>query len=159
MSDPLRDFFVLTSFIFIVTIPAMFKRAAVVLVVAVLLTSCTMYSKPAKGWAGETGSVNLEQLFWDDVKAKDFRKVEGHVSTTFVGNGATGTYDKPAFLQQLQAEGAPTLSECASKLNGDSLMITCNLQRESGKSSSLSVWQQYKKGWLMVAHSEAALNK
>lgn len=135
----------------------MFKRAAGMIVAVVLLTSCSMYSKPAKGWGGETGTANLEQLFWDDVKAKDFRKVEGHISTTFVGNGATGVYDKAAFLQQIQSTAPPALSECSSKLNGDSLMITCNLQRQNGRFSSLSVWQQYKKGWLMVAHSEAAV--
>ncbi len=139
--------------------PRMFKRAAAGLVFAFVLTSCTMYSKPAKGWAGQTGNNNIEQLFWDDVKSKDFRKVEAHISTTFVGNGPTGAYDKNAFLQQLKSAAAPTVSDCASKLNGDSLIITCTLQRDAGRFSTLSVWQQYKKGWLMVAHSEAAVSQ
>ena len=134
----------------------MLKRAAVVLGVAVLFTSCTMYSKPKSGWAGATGGETIEQLFWNDVKSKDFRAVDGHLSTTFVGNGPAGTYDKAAFLEQLKSSPAVTLSDCASKLNGDSLMITCNVQRATGRFSSLSVWQQYKNGWLMVAHSEAA---
>lgn len=138
----------------------MLKRAAGVIGVVVLLTSCTMYSKPKSGWAGATGGENIEQFFWDDVRNKDFRKVDGHISSTLVGSGSSGTYDKAAFLQQLQSAPAATVSDCASKLNGDSLMITCNLQREGApRMNSLSVWQQYKKGWLMVAHAEAVANQ
>src|SRR3954469_22803454 len=82
---------------------AMLKRAAVVVMVAVLLTSCTMWNKPASGWSGATGGEKLEQLFWDDVKNNDFRKVEAHVGSTFVGTAPSGPIGRDAFLQQLRS--------------------------------------------------------
>jgi hypothetical protein len=41
-------------------------------------------------------------------------------------------------------------------------MITCTVQRDgtpAGRTSTLSVWQQYKKGWVVVAHSETPLSQ
>jgi hypothetical protein len=138
---------------------AMWKRAAIVLLAVVILTSCTMWNKPASGWNGATGGEKLDQLFWDDVKKNDFRAVEQHLGSTFVGSGPTGAFDRAAFLQQLRSAkiASVSLAECASKLNGEDLMITCTMQRDAARLATLSVWQQYKKGWLMVAHSEAPL--
>jgi len=138
---------------------AMLKRAAVVLVVAVCLSSCTMWNKTASGWSGATGGEKIEQYFWDDVKNKDFRSVELRVSSTLVASGPSGRMDRAAFLQQIRSANASsvTLTDCASHLNGGDLMITCTLQRDgrsAGRFTTLSVWQQYSKGWLLVAHSE-----
>ncbi len=141
---------------------AMWKRAAVVLLVAVGLSSCSMWNKTAAGWSGATGGEKIEQYFWDDVTKKDFRNVELHLSSTFVGSGPSGTVDRAAFLQQLHSTTSISLSECASHLNGGDLMITCKVQREgspAGRFSTLSVWQQYSKGWVMVAHAETPLGQ
>ena len=139
---------------------AMLKRAAVVLVVAVGLSSCTMWNKPAAGWNGATGGEKIEQYFWDDVKIKDFRKVQLRLSSTLVVSGPSGPMDRDAFLKQLQLSNAVvSLSDCASHLNGGDLMITCTLLRDGGRFSTLSVWQQYSKGWLMVAHSETPVQQ
>lgn len=141
---------------------AMLKRAAVVLVVAVGLSSCTIYSKPASGWSGATGGEKIEQYFWDEVKSKDFRKVQLRLSSTLVASGPNGTMDRDAFLKQIQSSNATSvsLSDCASNINGGDLMIACTLQRDGssgGRFATLSVWQQYSKGCLMVAHSETPL--
>src|ERR1051325_10323109 len=140
----------------------MLMRTSAVLTVAMLLSSCTMWNKPAAGWSGATGGEKIEQYFWDDVKKQDFRNIELHLSSTLVVTGPPGAQDRAAFLQQLHSNQltSVSLSECASHLNGEDLMITCTVQREgtvSGRFSTLSVWQQYKKGWVMVAHSEAPL--
>jgi hypothetical protein len=135
----------------------MFKRAAVVVVVAVMLSSCTMWNKPASGWSGATGGEKIEQYFWDDVKKKDFRNIELHLSSSVVVTGPAGAMDRAAFLQQLHSVTSASLGECGSHVNGEDLMITCIVQRDgnpAGRFSTLSVWQQYKKGWVMVAHSE-----
>jgi hypothetical protein len=118
-----------------------------------------MWKKPASGWSGATGGEKIEQYFWDDVKNKDFRSLDLHLSSSFAGSGPAGTQDRTAFLQQLRSYQLTSvaLSDCASHLNGGDLMITCTLQRDGssgGRFHTLSVWQQYRKGWLMVAHSE-----
>ena len=142
----------------------MLKRAAVILLVAVGLSSCTMWKNQAKGWSGATGGEKIEQYFWDDVKSKDFRKVQQFLSSTLVASGPNGASDKDGFFKQLQAANITsiTLTDCASHLNGADLMISCTLQRDgagAGRFSTLSVWQQYSKGWLMVAHSETPLSQ
>lgn len=121
-----------------------------------------MWKKPASGWSGATGGEKLEQFFWDDVRKKDFRSIELHLSSTLVVSGPGGSMDRATFLQQLHSYEltSVSLSECVSHLNGADLMITCTVQREGtpgGRSSTLSVWQQYTKGWVMVAHAETPL--
>jgi hypothetical protein len=137
----------------------MLKRAAVALLVAVGLSSCSMWKNQAKGWSGATGGEKIEQYFWDDVRNKNFRQVEMRLSSTLVTTGPSGAADREAFLKQLRSAtvGSAALSDCASHLNGGDLMISCTLQREGGRFATLSVWQQYSKGWLMVAHSETPI--
>ena len=132
----------------------MLKRAAAVLFVALGLTSCTVWKNQAKGWSGATGGEKIEQYFWDDVKNKDFRNVEMRLSSTLIATGPGGTMDRDAFLKQLRSSSSASLADCSSKVNGGDLMISCTLQRDGGRFATLSVWQQYSKGWVMVAHSE-----
>ena len=121
-----------------------------------------MWKNEAKGWSGATGGEKIEQYFWDDVKNKDFRRVQQLLSSSMVANGPTGATDRDNFFKQLQSSNITsiTLSDCASHVNGADLMISCTVQRDGnggGRFSTLSVWQQYTKGWLMVAHSETAV--
>jgi len=125
--------------------------------------ACNMWSNPPKGWTGATGGEQLERLFWDDVKAKDLKNIEQHVASTFSGSGAAGAVDREAFLRQLRSYQLVnvSLSQCSDQLNGGDLIVTCVVHREGttgdGTASTLSVWQQLKKGWVMVAHSETPL--
>ncbi len=142
----------------------MLKRAAVVLVVAVLMSSCSMWKNQAKGWSGATGGEKIEQYFWDDVRNKEFRRVQQLLSATLVASGPTGPLDRESFFKQLQASNitSVTLTDCASHLNGGDVMISCTVQRDGtggGRFNTLSVWQQYSKGWLLVAHSETPLSQ
>jgi hypothetical protein len=143
----------------------MFKRLMPVLLALLSTLGCNMWSKPASGWTGATGGEQIERLFWKDVQAKNWAEVDRHIGATFAGAGAAGTADRAAFLRDLQK--APlidfSLSECSSQTNGADLMVTCTLRAtwagESVNASTLSVWQQLKKGWVMVAHAESRLRE
>jgi len=125
--------------------------------------ACNMWSKPVSGWSGVTGGEQIEKLFWKDVQARNWAEVDRRVAGTFAGTGPGGTMDRAAFLRDLQK--APladySLSECNSRLNGDDMMVTCTLRAnwagQPSHASTLSVWQQLNKGWVMVAHSESPL--
>ena len=129
--------------------------------------ACNMWSNPPKGWTGATGGEQLERLFWDDVKAKDVKNIEQHVASMFSGSGASGAMDREAFLRQLRSYQltSVSLSQCSDRMNGGDLIVTCVVHREgtaadgapAGTAATLSVWQQLKKGWVMVAHSETPL--
>jgi hypothetical protein len=141
----------------------MSNRLTVLVLLLVPALACNMWKKPASGWSGATGGEQVEKLFWQDVQAKSWAEVDRHVAATFAGAGPAGTMDRAAFLRHLQASPLTqfSLRECQSQLNGADLMVTCTLHAQwagqPSTSSTLSVWQQVKKGWLMVAHSESQL--
>ncbi len=122
-----------------------------------------MWSKPASGWTGATGGEQIEQLFWKDVQAKNWAEVDRHVAATFAGTSTAGKIDRAGFLREIQNATLAdfSLSECESRMNGEDMMITCTMRANWGgqtaASATLSVWQQLKKGWVMVAHSESPL--
>jgi len=141
----------------------MVRRLTVIILITATTVSCNMWSKPASGWTGATGGEQIEQLFWKDVQAKNWTEVDRHVAAMFTGVSASGKADRAGFLRDLQR--APltdvSLSECESQMNGGDLMIACTMRANWGgqtaTSATLSVWQQLKKGWVMVAHSESPL--
>jgi hypothetical protein len=141
----------------------MHTRLALVVLLLAPALACNMWSKPASGWTGATGGEQIEKLFWQDVQAKNWAEVDKHVAATFAGAGAAGTAGRDAFLRDLQKTPLTdlSLSECVSQANGADLMVTCTLRAnwagEPVTAATLSVWQQLKKGWVMVAHSESKL--
>ena len=142
----------------------MYKRLILIVLFLAPTLACNMWSKPASGWTGATGGEQIEKLFWKDVQARNWAEVDRRVADTFAGTGPGGTMDRAAFLRDLQK--APladySLSECNSQLNGGDMMVTCTLRAnwagQPSTASTLSVWQQLKKGWVMVAHSESRLS-
>lgn len=142
----------------------MHTRLALIVLILLPTLACSMWSKPASGWPGATGGEHIEKLFWKDVQDKNWAEVDRHVATAFAGAAASGALDRAAFLRQLQS--APlldfSLAECHSQSNGADLMVTCTLRANwdgtaPATVATLSVWQQLKKGWVMVAHSENKL--
>jgi hypothetical protein len=139
------------------------KHFAVIVLFLAPTLACSMWSKPASGWTGATAGEQVEKLFWQDVQAKNWAEVDRHIAATFVGTGPGGSMDRAAFLRDLQRApiSGVSLSECASQLNGADLIVTCTLRAQSAgqpySGATLSVWQQLKKGWVMVAHAESQL--
>jgi hypothetical protein len=143
---------------------AMPRRLTLVVLFLTPTLACTMWKNPARGWSGATGGEQLEKLFWEDVQAKKWAQVDKRVAETFAGASPAGTLDRAAFLQDLQAHEftAISVSGCTSKLNGADFVITCVARRQgaggsAGAAATLSIWQQLKRGWVMVAHSESPL--
>lgn len=141
----------------------MLKYLAAVVLLFTFMVGCKMWSKPPSGWSGATGGEQIERLFWKDVQAKNWTEVDKHVASIFAGAGPGGTMDREAFLRDLQKSPLTdfSLSECRSQLSGADVIIACTLRAQwagqSSTSSTLTVWQQLKKGWVMVAHSESRL--
>jgi Domain of unknown function (DUF4440) len=142
----------------------MLKRTFVIMFVLVCTAACTMWKKPGTGWSAATGGEQLEKLFWDDVKAKNAKSLDQHLAASFAGAGPSGPMDRATFLRELQAYqlSSVSLANCSTQMNGADLMVTCIVRREGSvpgvrEASTLSVWQQLKKGWVLVAHSETPL--
>jgi ketosteroid isomerase-like protein len=135
------------------------------LVCAGLLQACTVWGEHAvKNWTDVTGGESLERNFWREVKAKNWAELERHVAGNFVSASVEGTRDKSAALEhlkQLQVEDY-SLGDFQVELNGQSLVVTYSLTLRgtsegrplpSGPRRMMTVWQQQKSGWVVIAHS------
>ncbi len=141
------------------------------LVLCVLsMTSCTMWGeKPVKAWSGATGGENLEHLFWDTIKAKDWIELEKHVSPAFVYVGPTGIHEKPdamKYFESLQISDLSLGDITVRPSGGDVIVVTyiahINATREGKPLSAnqfrmTSTWQKIGKDWMLIsrAHTPA----
>jgi hypothetical protein len=103
---------------------------------------------------------------WQAIKDKDWPEVERHLAPTFVGAGPDGhNYDRAAWLTlwkntQLQDF---SLGEITVQPDGADMVVTyevrLNVQPTTPPLSGtplrvVSVWQQLKKGWVLIAQSD-----
>ena len=99
-----------------------------------------------------------------EVKAKNWTELERHVAGNFISASVEGTRDKATAverLKQLQVEEY-SLGDFQVELNGQSLVVTYRLTLRgtsggmplpSEPRRMMSVWQQQKSGWVIIAHS------
>jgi ketosteroid isomerase-like protein len=144
------------------------KRLVAMIVVAVLTLStacCSMWKNAPKGWKGATGGEQLERLFWDDIKAKNWADLETHLAPMFVANSATATLDRAAAVNRWKTFELQSvnLSEIQVQPAGADFIVTAMLTATGTASGSpvpvqpirtMTVWQQVSKGWVIVAHTD-----
>lgn len=141
------------------------RAVAVPLTLLLVLSACSMYSKPKKGFAGATGGEQLERQLWDDIKAKNWKDLEPRIAPEFTSTGPGGARDRAATLDnwkkwdvqsvslsdvQVQSAGGDFIVTATVTLTG-----TVNGQPAPSQSiHSMTVWQQVSKGFVAVAHSD-----
>jgi ketosteroid isomerase-like protein len=133
-------------------------------VVAVLLLGCAGPPKKAT-WKNATGAGEYERLMWKAIQKGDWKVIEFHLASEFVGVNASGrTLDRYAWLEYWkQAQPQETLvSEVRTRPEGVDTVVTLVLHLSGPSSTSapekhayrvLSVWQQVKGGWSLTATS------
>ena len=130
-----------------------------------VLTACTVWPehKP-QAWTDVTGGESLERAFWHDLKAKNWRDLGPHLASTYVLVTSDGTFDKDGALarwQQLDIQDY-SLGDFTVQLNGNAYVISYTVSMNgtiAGKPlpttpfRAMTVWQQYARDWLELAHS------
>ena len=148
--------------------PGMLKRSHAVVIAAVmvcLLSACTMYSKPKKGFAGATGGEQLEKQLWEEIKAKDWKELEPRLAPMMVSNSPDATRDKAATLDHWKKWDVQSvsLSDVQVQSAGADFVVTATLTATgtfggqpapSQPVHTMTVWQQVSKGFVVVAHSD-----
>ncbi len=135
-------------------------------VVVLLLTSaCTIApEKPKPGWNMATSGEQYERLFWESVKAKNWRDVEQHLSGTVVAQSPNGVANKAQLMEHIRKFdlGDYSLGEFQTETAGADIIVTYVF---TGKGTiagqplpdkpirMMTVWQQAKKGMIMTAHA------
>jgi len=132
--------------------------------------ACTFYGDhPARALSEATGGEALERVFWKDVRAANWVEVERALASNYAGVTAGGTLDRSAALEQYHDWQLKdyALGDLKTELNGTTIVvtytITLNGVTSNGAAGSqplpsapqhmMTVWQQQKAGWVVIAHS------
>ena len=135
-------------------------------VVVLLLTSaCTIApEKPKPNWSMATSGEQYERLFWDSVKAKNWRDVEMHLSGTVVTQTPNAVRNKQETMEHVRKLDLTdySIGEVQTETAGADIIVTYVF---TGKGTlegqplpdkpmrMMTVWQQAKKGMMMAAHT------
>lgn len=110
-------------------------------------------------WKNATGAEQYERLLWQAIRDKDWKEVEYRLAPTFVGVDAKGqTFDRAGWVEHWKAAQIKdsSLGEVSVQPNGTDMTVTYVLHLSGGGSTALrvvSVWQQVKGGWMLIAQS------
>jgi hypothetical protein len=141
-------------------------RTMVFAAVALLLTTaCTIAPEKAKpGWAGATSGEQYERLFWDSVKAKNWRDVEAHLSGTVVTETPDAVRNKQQTMEHVRQLNLTdySLGDLQTQSNGPDLIVTYTITVHGTFNGQpipdkpqrmMSVWQVVGKGTVITAHT------
>jgi len=147
-----------------------------VLTIAVLTfaSGCTFYGEhPARSLSEATGGEGLERIFWKNVQAANWVEVERSLASNYTGITPAGTLDRSATLEQYRQWQLKdyALGDLKTEMNGSTFVVTYtitlngSLNGAAGNGTAASqplpstpqhmmtVWQQQKAGWVVIAHS------
>ncbi len=125
----------------------------------------------------------MERMFWKNVQMANWVQVERSLATNYSGTTPAGAQDRAAALDQYRGWQVNdfTLGDVRTELNGSTIVvtytITLNGASRNGASNPaansasggpagpqplpsspqhmMTVWQQQKAGWVVIAHSVA----
>ncbi len=140
------------------------------LIVALALTimsasACTFYGEhPARSMSDATGGEGLERVFWKNVAARNWVEIERALASNYAGVTPAGTLDRDAALAQYRQWQLDdySLGNLTTELNGSTIVVayTITLKGTAGSGPlpsipqhMMTVWQQQKAGWIIIAHS------
>ena len=132
--------------------------------------ACTFYGEhPARSLSEATGGEGLERIFWKNVQAANWVEVERALASNYAGVTPSGTLNRSATLEQYRQWQLKdyALGDLNTEMNGTTFVvtytITLNGVTSNGTAGSqplpsapqhmMTVWQQQKKGWVVIAHS------
>lgn len=135
-------------------------------IVMLSLLGCTLYKeRPATNFAGVTGGEGLETIFWKNVKAKDWVTIDRVLASNFVGVNPDGRFSSAAWLEHIKQVELKdySISNLQIQMNGNTFVSTYDITMagtiggqpiQATPIHHMSVWQQQKSGWVLIAHSE-----
>ncbi len=140
------------------------------LMVALALTiifapACTFYGEhPARSMSDATGGEGLERVFWKNVKARNWAEIERALASNYAGLTPAGTLDRDAAVAQYRQWQLNdySIGNLNTELNGSTIVVTCTITLKGTAGSAplpsapqhmMTVWQQQKAGWVVIAHS------
>jgi len=139
--------------------------ALVCALVLVAAPACTFFGEhPARALSEATGGEGLERVFWKDVAAGNWVEVERALASNYAGVTPGGTLDRAATLERYRQWQLKdySLGDLKTEMNGNTFVVTYTITLSgtagsqplpSGPQHMMTVWQQQKRGWIVIAHS------
>jgi hypothetical protein len=141
----------------------------VLVFVLTFASACTFYREhPARAFSEATGGEGLERVFWKEVQAANWVEVERALASNYVGVTPAGELDRSATLEQYRGWQLKdyTLGDLKTEMNGTTFVVTYTITLNgtingvgasqplpSAPQRMMTVWQQQKAGWVVIAHS------
>lgn len=140
--------------------PRFFAFISVLL--ALYVVGCTEGKPPqAQAWTAATGAEACERLMWKSVRGADFKQVERHLAPIYTLTTHSGIASRDQALEYFRNLNLSdvVIGDLEVKPEGPDMVVsyTATLQSKNGgaqKYYMTTVWQQVKKGWIAIAHSE-----
>ncbi len=129
------------------------------------VSSCTFYGEhPARTMADATGGEGLERVFWKNIQTANWVEVERAIATNYAGIGPSGTLDRAATIDKYRGWQLKdyAIGDLKTELNTTTIVVTYNITLNGTAGSQplpttpqhmLTVWQQQKAGWIVIAQS------
>jgi hypothetical protein len=143
------------------------KLSPMLLLASVLMlgSACTFYGDhPARSLAEATGGEGMERIFWKNVQTANWVEVERALASNYAGVTPSGTLDRVAALEQYRSWQLKdqAIGDLKTEMNGSTIVVTYNITLNGTAGSQplpsapqhmMTVWQQQKAGWVVIAHS------
>jgi hypothetical protein len=125
-----------------------------------------MWSQPkVSTWKNTTSIEQFERLLWQEIKAGNWLEVESHLASQYTNTSDLGVMDKTQTLAQLKKLALTdySIGDVNVTSHGDTAIITyiATVQGTRGcapfnseQHRRMSVWQQHKSGWVVIAQSD-----
>ncbi|HWR37548.1 MAG TPA: nuclear transport factor 2 family protein [Clostridia bacterium] len=144
------------------------NKLVVLLLVATLACTtcaCTMWGpKKHASWSSATSGEQLERLFWQDVKDKDWKSLERRMAPLLLAINESEVLDRARTLEHVKSFELEDfqIGEVQTRSAGVDLVVTYLITVRGTVNGHplptapvrmMSVWQELGKGWVLVAHS------
>jgi hypothetical protein len=129
-----------------------------------LLTGCTVWgAKNPPTLQSTTSAEQYERFFWAGVKSGNWTQVASLLAPNVAYAAEGKIIPRDEIVNYLRSEQIREVivSDLSVQPNGPDMTLTYHLQTtgQQGTITSLvavSVWQQLKSGWVLIAHSQQA---
>lgn len=127
------------------------------------MIACTEGKPPqSQGWSVATGAEAYERMWWKSIQQRDFKSVEWHLAPIYTLTTPSGIQDRDGAMKYFQGLDLVRvdIAELEVKPQGSDMVVSyvATLQTRSSAAPQryymATVWQDAKKGWMAIAHSE-----
>jgi hypothetical protein len=116
-----------------------------------------------------TGGEGLERMFWKEIQAANWVEIERALASNYAEVTPSGTLDRAASLERYRTWQLKdyAIGELKTELNGTTIVVTYSITLNGVTSTGsvgsqplpsapqhmMTVWQQQKARWVVIAHS------